>query len=317
MDLYQQQARNRWATIGLFAAFTALLGGLGVAVHLSMPIEIPVSAGGAELPVPIVPVGVVVFSALTTWVSYFQGDRIVLGAMRARRLNPDALKERQLQNVAEEMALASGLPVPALYVVPDTDLNAFATGRSPAHASLAVTEGLLDALDREELQAVVAHEMGHIRNLDIRTMMIVGVLLGAVALLGDMLVHLGGNGRDRRKGGSLPLVLIGLVTPLVARLIATAVSRTREFEADRSAAEFTRNPMALARALDKLEGAKAPTRYASQGSAHMFIVDPRVSALNDREDWLGDMFATHPPIQARIKRLQAMGYDRTEASIAG
>ncbi|MFN3432463.1 MAG: M48 family metallopeptidase, partial [Candidatus Sericytochromatia bacterium] len=309
MDLYQQQSRNRWATWGLLVAFTALLLVLGVAVHLSMPLEIPVSVGGADVPLPIVPVGVLAFSVVTSWASYFQGDRIVLGAMRARRLNPDSLKERQLQNVAEEMALASGLPVPALYVVPDDDLNAFATGRSPAHASLAVTEGLLDALDREELQAVVAHEMGHIRNLDIRTMTIVGVLLGAVALMGDMLVHMGDSGRNRRKGGgSLPLVLIGFVTPLVARVIATAVSRTREFEADRSAAEFTRNPLALARALDKLEGAKAPTRYASQGSAHMFIVDPRVSSLNDREDWLGDLFATHPPIQVRIKRLQAMGY---------
>jgi heat shock protein HtpX len=309
MDLYQQQARNRRATFALLGGFVLLLLVMGAAFQAAMPFEWSIHMGRAVVPVPVAPVCAVGFSIVTSLWSYFQGDKVVLAAMRARALNEEVLAERQLRNVVEEMSLASGLPVPALYIVPDDDLNAFATGRSPEHASLAVTEGLLASLDREELQAVVAHEMGHIRNLDIRTMMVVGVLVGAIALMGDLLFRMGaGGGRRSRNNGNVVLLLVGLLVPVAARFAAMAVSRTREFEADRSAAEFTRNPLALARALHKLESAKEPTKFASQGTAHMFIVDPRVSALNDREDWLGNLFATHPPIQARIARLEKMGH---------
>lgn len=314
MDLYQQQSRNRWATFGLLAGFGVLLAAVGVAVHEALPLDVPVHLGRASVPVPLAPVGAVGFSVVTSLWSYFQGDKVVLSAMGARPLEDKVLAERQLRNVVEEMALASGLPVPAIYLVPDDDPNAFATGRSPEHASLAVTEGALACLDREELQAVVAHEMGHIRNLDIRTMMVVGVLVGAIALMGDMVLRMGagsGSRRSKNDGNGL-LVLVGLLAPLAARFAAMAVSRTREFEADRSAAEFTRNPLALARALHKLESAKEPTRVASQGTAHMFIVDPRVSALNNREDWFGNLFATHPPIKARIRRLEEMGHQPSQ-----
>jgi heat shock protein HtpX len=242
--------------------------------------------------------------------------------MRARALDPSRLEEQQLQNVVEEMALASGMPMPKLYVLPDADPNAFATGRSPEHASLGVTEGLLELLDREELQAVVAHEMGHIANLDIRTMMLVSVMMGALGLLADVLMRAGSSGSSgssrngRRDSNPLVLVLVGLLASVIGRMLAMAVSRTREFEADRSAAEFTRNPLALARALAKVEQHTAPTLLATQGTAHMFIVDPRVSRLNDRTDWMGNLFASHPPMKARIKRLEAMGYSHMERAEA-
>ena len=312
MDLYAQQAANRRTTALLIAAFVGLFAAIGWVIDLEMPLRLPVTVGHQEFGLPLAPAGALAFSLLSAVYTYFQGDRMVLAAMRARPLDEARLPERQLKNVVEEMAIASGLPMPAVYIVPDDDLNAFATGRSPEHAAIGVTEGLLARMDREELQAVVAHEMGHIRNLDIRTMMVVSVLLGAIGLLCDMVLrssHSRSRSRNDKGPGALTVV-VAIVAPLFARAIAMAVSRTREFEADRSAAEFTRNPLALARALAKLEAAQAPTRIATQGTAHLFIIDPRISKLNDREDWLGNLFATHPPVKARIQRLEAMGYGR-------
>lgn len=316
MDLFAQQARNRRATWLLMASFLVLFLVLGGAVDYVYSDGSVITIGGQHLPMPIFTLVALGMGTLGAVTSYFGGDKIVLAAVRARALDPQRPAERQLANVVEEMAIASGLPVPKTYVIPDPDPNAFATGRSPAHASLAVTEGLLTALDRDELQAVVAHEMGHIRNLDIRTMTIVSVLLGAIALLSDMALRSSLHGRRRRSdrdGGANPLLLIlvlltAALAPLAARLIAMAVSRTREFEADRSGAEFTRNPLALARALEKLEAHQSPTRLATQGTAHLFIVDPRLSQLNEREGGIATLFATHPPIRQRIDRLERMGY---------
>lgn len=318
MELFEQQARNRrqtWLLLGGFVALLAAVG--GVIDYGGAPDQVHLALSQGQI--PVFTMGALAFSAVSGLFTYYQGDKLVLASMRARPLDPGRLEERQLQNVVEEMAIASGLPMPRLYVLPDKDPNAFATGRSPEHASLGVTEGLLELLDREELQAVVAHEMGHIANLDIRTMMIVSVLLGAVGLLADLLTRMGtssSSSRRRSANAPVPLVLIGLVAALVGRMLAMAVSRTREFEADRTAAEFTRNPLALARALAKVEGRLTPTRLATQGTAHMFIVDPRVSSLNDREGGFFDLFASHPPIKQRIARLEAMGYGRLERNSA-
>lgn len=316
MDLFAQQARNRRMTWLLMGGFGLLLLAVGYAIDPGMAMSYPIQIGSTAMPLPLAPVGAVGVSALMAVFTYYQGDKVILASMRARSLDESRLPERQFRNVCEEMAIAAGLPMPRLYVVPDEDLNAFATGRSPEHAAVAVTEGLLAALDREELQAVVAHELGHVKNLDIRLMMIVSVMLGAIALLGDMALRSGRSRRlSREKGGANPLLLIvAIIAPLIARMLAMAVSRTREFDADRSAAEFTRNPLALARALAKLEAAQAPTRYATQGTAHLFVVDPRLSSLNEREDWLGNLFATHPPIKQRIARLEKMGYGELEAA---
>jgi heat shock protein HtpX len=224
-------------------------------------------------------------------------------------------------NVVTEMSIASGLPMPKVYVIDDPDPNAFATGRDPDHASVAVTTGLLMVMNRDELQGVIAHEMSHVRNYDIRTMMVVAALLGAVLLLSDWASRVRVQGRRSRDddGGSAASGPLGLLifvvwllaivlAPLVGQLLATAVSRSREYLADASGAELTRNPMSLANALRKLQAATEPTRRVSRGTAHLCITDPLDRAVNEREGKLADLFGTHPPIDDRIARLEAMAY---------
>lgn len=311
MDLYRQQARNRRATLALLAVFVLLLAGLGFVLDVGVlgtwpptrPYDLPWGSLGA-----------LGFGAVSAAGAFFEGDRVVLAGMRARPVNPERLAERQFQNVAEEMAIAAGLPTPKLYVVPDPDPNAFATGRDPHRAAIAVTEGLLEALDREELQAVVAHEMGHVRNLDIRTMTVVGVLAGTIAIMADLILRTHAYGGARRRGRDagglgflIPLgLLLAVLAPLLARLLELAVSRVREFEADRSGAELTRNPLALASALTKIEAHGAPTRVATRATAGMFIVDPRLAAHEGEgaHAWL----RTHPPMAQRLARLRAMAH---------
>jgi heat shock protein HtpX len=224
------------------------------------------------------------------------------------------------------MAIASGVPKPRVYVVPDDDPNAFATGRDAATASIAVTQGLLRALSRDELQGVVAHEMAHVRNLDVRLMTLLAGMVGAIALMSDGMGRMlrgtrsggsgGSSGGGRGKGGGNPLALIVLVlwlatlvvAPIVSRILAMAVSRKREFLADATGAQFTRNPLALASALQKLEAAASPTRSITLGAAHLCIVDPAPGFFSSRQGFLAEAIASHPPIRERIARLQAMGY---------
>jgi heat shock protein HtpX len=280
--------------------------------------------------VPIGSVMAVGVGSVSALASYFRGDRAVLLATGARPVadvavsatEADKLKLRQLDNVVDEMAIAAGLPRPTVYVVPDADPNAFATGRDPAHASLAVTRGLLDALDREELQGVVAHEMSHIRNLDVRVMTLVAALVGGMALLSDWArrgMMWGGGPRrrddDRKDGGSLAGILFFgvwliavMLAPLIAQALAMLVSRKREYLADASGAELTRNPMGLARALEKIESAAAPTRAINRGSAHLCIADPLGRQVNLREGFWSDLFASHPPMSARIAALKEMAF---------
>jgi heat shock protein HtpX len=246
--------------------------------------------------------------------------------LQASATDDDRLKLRQLENIVDEMAIASGLPRPKVYVVPDADPNAFATGRDPAHASLAVTRGLLDTLDREELQGVVAHEMSHIRNLDVRVMTIVAALTGAVALLADWarrgMTWGGGRRRDRdddRGGGAAGIILFVvwlvaiLIAPLVAQLLAMMVSRRREYLADASGAELTRNPLGLARALEKIDAAAGPTAVVNRGTAHLCIADPLGRPMNLREGAVANLFASHPPMAARIDALKDMAFQRSSS----
>ena len=321
MNLYEQQRSNRrktWLVMLAFVAFFLILGAGFDAFYLG--------AGGGFVPVgSVVALGVGSASAA---VSYFSGDRAVLAATAARPVeeleaaatDPDKLKLRQLENVVDEMAIASGLPRPRVYVVPDADPNAFATGRDPAHASLAVTRGLLDTLDREELQGVVAHEMSHIRNLDVRVMTIVAALVGAVALLADWarrgMLWGGGRRRDRddRRGGAAGIILFAvwliaiLIAPLLAQLLAMMVSRRREYLADASGAELTRNPLGLARALQKIESAAGPTAAVNRGTAHLCIADPLGRPINLKAGAWADLFASHPPMAARIAALKQMAF---------
>ena len=285
-------------------------------------------AGGA---IPIGSIAALAVGSVSALVSYYGGDRAVLMSAHATPLSEVAasadenekFKLRQLENVVDEMAIAAGLPRPPVYIVPDDDPNAFATGRGPGHASIAVTRGLVNALDREELQGVVAHEMSHIRNLDIRVMTIVAALVGGVALLSDWArrgMWWGGGSRRRddegERGGGIAGVIFFVVwliaiaiAPLMAQALAMMVSRRREYLADASGAELTRNPLGLARALEKIDAAVAPTQAIGQGSAHLCIADPLGRRVNLRENgfWT-DLFASHPPMAARIAALKEMAF---------
>lgn len=261
------------------------------------------------------------------WYAWTHGAKRVLWATGAREVTEAATEqERVLLNVVDEMTIAAGLPRPRVYLVPDPDPNAFATGMAPQEAAIAVTEGLLATLSRDELQGVVAHELAHVRNLDTRLMTLLAALVGAIALMSDGMgrmlrggVRVGGGGGSRRARGGKdgnPLALIVLVlwvltlilAPILSRLLAMAVSRKREFLADATGAQFTRNPMALAEALAKLDAAGAPTRTITRGAAHLCIVDPSASQLSANEGKVPDFFASHPPIRVRIARLRAMAY---------
>lgn len=250
--------------------------------------------------------------------SYFGGDRLVLAASDAHEIDPTNPPDatRQLMNVVEEMRLASGQPMPRVYVIPDTAPNAFATGRDPKHASLAVTAGLLEKLDREELQGVVAHEMSHVRNFDIRFMLLIGVMVGSIALIADWFLRIsfwgggrrGGGGRDRDGGaGILALVAIlalvlSLISPIIARLVMLAASRRREGLADVSAVELTRNPLGLAGALRKIADDPEVLEVANKATQHLYIVNP-IKSFEDRSQ---SMWDTHPPIAERIRVLESL-----------
>jgi heat shock protein HtpX len=323
-NLFEQQARNRrrsaWLTAG-FVLFTAWVGfGGDLGFYLATK-DAP--AESYHHVVPVIGLAMALVAGGIAWHSWSHGSRQVLKAAAAQELVSATTPEQaRLLNVVEEMAIASGLPKPRVWVVPDSDPNAFATGKDPSTAHVAVTEGLLATLDRDELQGVVAHEMAHIRNYDIRLMTLLAGMVGAIAIASDLLRNVlrfgrpgGGSrgGRDRRGGNPLALVVLGLwllsliLAPIVTRLLAMSVSRKREFLADATGAQLTRNPMALASALEKLDRALGATRAIAKGAAHMCIVDPSERALAEKAGFLGRL-ASHPPISLRVARLRAMSY---------
>jgi heat shock protein HtpX len=317
-NLLEQQKRNLRRTAAILTGFIAFLAFLGIGADFFL------YGSGAGPGFPVATIGALLFGAGSSLWALHAGDRAVLESASAVPIDRSDPRLRVLDNVVEEMAIAGGLPKPAVYLVPDSDPNAFATGRGPEKSSIAVTVGLLDALNREELQAVVSHEMAHVKNYDVRLMTVVAALVGSVLLISDFgrrgLRFGGGRRRSSRGGGGgggvvlvafLVLWIISLVlAPLIARLVAMAVSREREYLADASGSELTRNPLALASALEKIEAAVAPTPSIKQGVAHLCIADPRGRAVNEREGRLAELFATHPPIAKRIALLRELGYQR-------
>jgi heat shock protein HtpX len=318
MNLLDQQKHNRRLTVLVmigFAVFTALLG-LGFDAFLLGTINeidfIPLGTAG----------GLLIGSGAAFW-SVRGGAASVIQSTGAVDASPANADHQQLINVVDEMRIASGLPMPRVMVVPDPDPNAFATGMTPETSVVAVTEGLLKTLNREELQGVVAHEMSHIRNFDIRLMTVVAALVGTVLILSDgagrsmRFGGLRGGSRGKRSsgGGGGPMIIIWIIAiilaPIIAQVLAMLVSRKREYLADASAAEMTRNPLGLASALQKLENAVAPTETIRKGAAHLCIVDPTGRKLNEKEGAVADLFATHPPIARRIMALKAMAYADT------
>lgn len=329
LNLLEQQAANRRATrlwMALFILFFAWIGFGGDAVLYFNSVD---QYGTAHYTVPLVGIAVTLVAWIAASVSMKTGTRQVLWSSGAREVvTPANHDEQQLVNVVEEMAIASGLPRPKVYVIDDPDPNAFATGLDAPHACIAVTTGLLAALNREELQAVVGHEMAHVRNLDVRLMTTIAALAGVIVLMSDGLGRalrgglFAGKGGGSKKGGAtgavalvlLVLWLVSLVlAPVIVRLMAMAVSRKREFLADATSAELTRNPGALASALRKIDDATAPTESIKRGVAHLCIADPLGRAANLKEGRLADLFATHPPMAMRITRLKGMAYEYAKA----
>jgi len=254
--------------------------------------------------------GLFAFGAVWSWAAFSQGDKIVLRLTGAQAVSPEA--EPVLYNVAQEMAIAAGITRPQLFVIETPAMNAFATGMSPAHSAIGVTRGLLDTLNREELQGVIGHETGHIVNWDIRYATAVGVIVGLIALVSDgalRALYFSGNSRNSGKGGSgaafvmLALVAFAALAPLFAFLVQMAVSRQREFLADATSVRLTRHPQELIAALEKLASSAEPFKGANRATQHMFIVNP---FRNFREK-SSRLMATHPPMNLRINRLRNLG----------
>jgi len=314
-NLFEQQKKNLRRTSEILVGFVAFLAFLGIGADFFL------YGSGVGPGFPIATVGALLFGAGSSLWALKAGDRAVLESANAVPIDRADPRQQVLDNVVEEMAIAGGLPKPAVYVIPDSDPNAFATGSGPERSSIAVTSGLLDSLNREELQAVVSHEMAHVRNYDVRLMTVVAALVGSVLLISDWGrrgIGWGGRRRSSRAGGGGIFLLVFLVlwivslvlAPLIARLVAMAVSREREYLADASGSELTRNPLALASALEKIDAAVAPTSSIKQGVAHLCIEDPRGRVVNEREGGWAELFATHPPIAKRIALLREMGYQR-------
>jgi heat shock protein HtpX len=244
--------------------------------------------------------------------TYYGGDRMVLAASRAKEVTHE--EAPVLYNVVEEMAIAGGLPMPKVYIIEDSAPNAFATGRDPEHASVVVTSGLLKKLNRDELQGVIAHEMSHVGNYDIRYAMLVGVLVGTTVLISDFFLRGlwfgGGRGGGRREGGGgniqlimiIVAIVLAILAPLFARLLQLSISRQREYLADATAVQLTRNPKGLADALQKISGDREVLEVANRATAHLYIVNP-IKRFEKRSKGL---FSTHPPIEERVKVLRAM-----------
>lgn len=294
--MYSHITSNVWKSVLLVIVFIAIIGGLGY-------LFTDVTGYGWILPLAVV---VAVVGSIG---SYYYSDRIVLSMSQAR---PATREENAfLINSVEGLALAAGIPVPRIYVIDDTAPNAFATGRDPQHAVLCVTTGLMQKMNRVELEGVVGHEMAHIKDYDIRFMALVAILAGTIVLISDWLLRSlwwgGGRRRSRDRESGNPIVLViaivaAILAPIVATLIQLAVSRRREYLADAQGSLLTRYPDGLASALEKIASDPEPLEAANKATAHLYIYNP----LREHGGLLNALFSTHPPIEERVRRLRAM-----------
>ncbi len=318
---YDQIAANRRNSFLMAAFVVVLLGLLGFTIGFAVSGE---PAGGIATTAIALIIG-----GLAGIGTYFAGDSLVLSVSGARKV--DEAIAPQLMNVVREMAIAANVPMPRVYLIEDTAPNAFATGRDPKHASIAVTTGLLEKLDREELQGVLAHELSHVRNLDIRFSLIVGVMVGAIAILADFFLRFtfwggGSRGRSRDSGGGggaqaivfIIAIVLAVLAPLMSRFIQLAVNRQREYLADASAVELSRNPYGLERALAKISGDAEVLEVANRGTQHMYFTNP----IKKFEERSSGLMSTHPAIIDRINRLRQLTGDQPlgaaeQAQLAG
>lgn len=299
MNIYSQISANKtktWLIMFLFVIFiTTILFVYGKASGYGL------SYAGIGL----------IISGLMTFASYYYSDKMVLGMSGAKQIKKS--DSPQLFRTVENLCIGAGIPMPKIYIINDTATNAFATGRDPKHSVVCVTTGILEKLNKGELEGVIAHELSHIQNYDIRVMSVVVILVGLVALLADFFMRslwYGGNRRDRDSNNNAQSIflIIGIVlailSPIIATLIQLAVSRKREFLADASGALLTRYPEGLAAALEKIAKDKEPLEAANNATAHLYISNPFKSKTTGH--WFTNLFNTHPPIEERIKILRSM-----------
>lgn len=296
-SFHDEQSRNKRDSIILAIVVSVVLFALIVSIsYIWDPTSVYI----------MVPVGVII-TFIYTWSSYQYGDKVVLRSTNA--IPAEGPRYIYLNDTVEGLAIAAGIPKPDVYVMPSRELNAYATGKNPENASIAVTQGLLETLDRQELEGVIAHEISHIKNRDVQFMTLVAVLVGLAGILSHMILRSywwgGRSRRDRDKGGNIGLIivavgfLLAIFAPILTRLVQLAVSRRREFFADASAAELTRFPDGLADALEKIGRLNNGDMKVSETVSHLFISDPNRTALDA-------IYSTHPPIEERVKRLREM-----------
>lgn len=298
--VYTEISRNKTKTALFITFFLVLIIALGYvfAAYTNEPLFLPIAVG---------------ISIILSFVSYFYSDKIVLSMSHAKEVK--RADDPQLYRTVENLSIAAGLPTPKVYLIEDTAPNAFATGRDPKHAVVAITTGLRSKLTKQELEGVMAHELSHIGNYDIRLSTIIVVLVGTVTLLSDWLFRISFHGRRRNDGqaGAI-LAIIGLVlallSPIAATLIQLAISRRREYLADASGCLLTRYPQGLASALEKIAADHEPLEVANKATAHLYIVNPLKEHIQgrDRIGWFGNLFQTHPPIAERIAKLRQMNF---------
>ena len=297
--IYDRIAANRRKTLVLIIGFFIVVAGAATAVGIL-----------AGLPPGLAPIVIPVVAAIAAF-AYFGSGNVALAVSGAKEVSAE--QERDLYRTVENLCIGAGLPMPKVYVIEDASMNAFATGRDPEHAAVAVTRGLLAKLDRRELEGVMAHELSHIGNRDTLVMTTVVVLVGVLVLLADLAFRLTIVGAGRRgsyrgrnsKGGAILIVfaLVGVIlAPIVARIIGFAVSRQREYLADASGALLTRYPEGLASALEKISGDTDPLDAATKATEHLYFVNP----LSPHKSALNNLFASHPPVEERIRLLRAM-----------
>ena len=296
MAIYRQIEANRWNTALLMFGFVVLVAAV---------VEVFALALGLGHEAAII---ALVAGSLFAVIGYYSSSSIILRMSQAREITHD--ENPDLYHIVENLCIGSGLPMPKVYMIDDSAPNAFATGRDPKNATIVVTSGLVSKLEKLELEGVIAHELSHIKNFDIRLMGVTVVLVGLVALLADWFLRFTWFGAGRRssnrgRGGAVLLVIalvMAILAPLAAKLIQLAISRSREYLADASGVLLTRYPEGLARALEKISKDNEPLEVANKATAHLYIVNP----LKDHKSWLNNLFSTHPPIEARIKALRAM-----------
>ncbi|MCH7597912.1 M48 family metallopeptidase [Patescibacteria group bacterium] len=296
-SIYTHQDKNIRKTWLLMTSFLIVVVGIGWAFSWYM---------GS----PIILYVVIAIALFMNLFSYWYSDKIVIKMTGAKPVTRES--ERELWNIVENLSITAGLPMPKLYIINDSAPNAFATGRNPEHAAVAVTTGILKLLDRSELEGVLAHELSHIGNRDMLVSTVAVVLVGFVAILADIFIRMtfwGGAGRGGNRGGRLQLILLivgiiaAILAPIAARLIHLAISRKREFLADASGALLTRYPEGLASALEKISNQNQPMRRQSHATAHLFISNPLGSGKS-KGSKINALFSTHPPVEERTKALR-------------